>query len=191
MNIKDIIMHNKKTIGLRPALLTAFILLIPLVAMQFTDEMNWTLFDFIIMGVLVFGTGFTYELVTRRSANNTYRVAVGVAAVTGFLLIWVNLAVGIIGSEDNPVNLMYFGVLAVGIIGAIFARLRPRGMVWVMMVMAIAQMSVPVIALITAKLAVTMEPPGIVGVFALNGFFAILFAISALLFCCASVPDPT
>jgi len=191
MNIKDIVMHNKKTIGLRPALLTAFILLIPFVAMQFTGEVNWTLSDFILMGILIFGTGLTYELVARRSANNTYRVAVGVAAVTGFLLIWVNLAVGIIGSEDNPVNLMYFGVVAIGIIGAFIARLRPRGMAWVLIVMALAQMSVPVIALFIAKLAVTMEPPGIVGVFALNGFFAILFAVSALLFCCASVPDPT
>jgi hypothetical protein len=40
----------------------------------------------------------------------------------------MNLAVGIIGSEDNPANLMYGGVLAVGIIGAIIARFEPHGM---------------------------------------------------------------
>ncbi len=50
-----------------------------------------------------------------------YRFAVGVALAAAFLLVWMNLAVGLIGSEDNPANLMYFGVLAVGFIGAIIA----------------------------------------------------------------------
>jgi hypothetical protein len=54
--------------------------------------------------------------------NRAYRAAVGVAIAAAFILVWMNLAVGIIGSEDNPANLMYGGVLAIGIIGAVIAR---------------------------------------------------------------------
>jgi len=163
------------------ATVVALILLIPLVAMQFTDEVAWTLSDFIVMGVLLFGTGLTYVLITRSSSNTAYRFAVGIAVGTAFLLVWLNLAVGLIGSEDNPANLFYGGVLAVGFIGAIIARLQPRGMARALFATALAQLLVPVIALIIWKPSLEVTP-GIVGVFILNGFFAALFAGSALLF---------
>lgn len=70
------------------ALITGFLLLIPLVAMQFTDEVAWTLSDFVVAGILLFGTGLTYKLVTRKSDETVYRVAVGLALATGFFLIW-------------------------------------------------------------------------------------------------------
>ena len=163
------------------AFTTAAILLAPLVAMQFTDEVNWGLLDFIVMGILLFGTGLTYVLISRISESIVYRTAVGVAVVAGLLLIWLNLAVGIIGSEDNPANLMYIGVLAVGIIGAIIARFQPRGMARTMFATALAQILVPVIVLIIWRSSLE-ESPGIVGVFGLNAFFAALFVVSALLF---------
>jgi hypothetical protein len=163
------------------ALATASLLMVPLVAMRFTDEVNWSLFDFIVMGILLSGTGLTYVLISRMSDSIAYRAAVGVAVVAGFLLIWVNLAVGIIGSEDNPANAMYIGVLAVGMIGAGIARLRPRGMARALFATALAQMLVPVIALIFWGPSLE-EPPGIVGVFILNACFAALFVLSALLF---------
>jgi len=78
----------------RVALVTALILLVPLVAMQFTDEVNWELNDFVVMGILIFGTGLALDLVARK-ANERYRVAIGTAVVAAFLLIWVELAVGI------------------------------------------------------------------------------------------------
>ena len=81
------------------ALITALILSIPLVAMQFTNEVDWSLPDFIIMGALIFGTGFSYVLLTRSSSNIMYRAAVALAIGSTFLLIWVNLAVGLIGSR--------------------------------------------------------------------------------------------
>lgn len=172
-------MQNKNII--RIALATAFILLLPLLAMQITDEVNWTLFDFVVMGVLLFGSGLMYELIARKGSSVAYRVAVGVAVAAGLLLIWLNLAVGLIGSEDNPANVLYLGVLAVGFIGAIIARLKPRGMARVLFAMALAQVLVPVIALIIWKPSFT-EPPGVVGVFFLNAFFVMLFVGSALLF---------
>ena len=129
-------MKNKNII--RIALVTAFILLVPLVAMQFSDGVNWSLFDFVVAGTLLFGSGLTYELIARKAGNTAYRAAVGVAVAAALLLVWINLAVGIIGSEDNPVNLLYFWVLFIGIIGATIARLRPRGMALAMFVTAFA-----------------------------------------------------
>ena len=108
-----------------------------------------------------------------------YRLAVGIALAAAFLLVWINLAVGVIGSEDNPANLMYFGVLAIGFLGAIIAELRPQGMSRVLFAMALAQALVPVIALVIWKPQVTS---GVVGVLTLNGFFVVLFVGSALLF---------
>lgn len=173
------------------ALATACILMAPLVAMQFTDEVNWDETDFIVMGALLFGAGLTYVLITRMSDSIAYKAAVGIAVAAGFILIWINLAVGLIGSEDNPANLLYAGVFAVGIIGAGIARFRPRGMARALFATAIAQALVPVIALIIFRPPVSFGNPGVVGVFILNGFFAALFAVSALLFRRASATDPT
>lgn len=185
-----IIVQNKNII--RIALATAFILLIPLLAMQFTDEVAWSLGDFIVMGVLLFGTGLAYVLITRMSDSIAYRVAVGIAVAAGLILIWLNLAVGIIGSEDHPANVLYLGVLVVGFIGAAIARLKPRRMARALFATALAQALVPVIALIIWKPVITVEePPGVVGVFILNAFFVALFVSSALLFQRASATYPT
>jgi hypothetical protein len=175
-------MKNKNII--RIALVTAFILLLPLVAMQFTDEVNWTWSDFVVGGTLLFGSGLTYELIARKAGNTAYRVAVGIAVAAALLLVWINLAVGIIGSENNPVNLLYFCVLGVGITGAAIARLRPQGMARALFATAIAQALVPIIALVIggSQARSMQEPPGVWGVLVLNVFFVMLFIVSALLF---------
>ncbi|GAB3870942.1 hypothetical protein GCM10028824_20170 [Hymenobacter segetis] len=163
----------------RIALATAFLLLIPLVAMQFTKEVTWTLDDFIIAGILLFGSGLAYTLVARMGGSTTYRVAVGVAVVAGLLLVWGNLAVGFIGSENNPANLLYGGVLAVGIIGAIAARFRPLGMARAMFAAALTQFLVPFVAMAIWKPEADL---GLVQVLALNTVFAGLWAGSGWLF---------
>ncbi len=156
------------------ALATAFILLIPLLAAP-----AWTLADFVAAGALIFGTGLTYVLVARKAGNIAYRAAVGVALAAAFILVWINLAVGVIGTSGDPANLMYVGVLAVGIIGAIIARFRPHGMARALFATALAQTLVAVIALIFG-LGSPWSPP--VEILALNGFFVALFVGSALLF---------
>jgi hypothetical protein len=175
-------MQNKNII--RIALMTAFILLLPLLAMRFTDEVNWTWSDFVVADTLLFGSGLAYALLARKAGSTAYRAAVGVAVAAALLLVWINLAVGIIGSEDNPVNVMYFGVLAVGIISAAIARLRPQGMARALLATAIAQALVPVIALVIggSQARSMQEPPGVLGVLVLNAFFVMLFVVSALLF---------
>jgi hypothetical protein len=161
----------------------ALILLIPFVWTLLGDGVeghgwHWQLGDFLFAFVLLFGTGLAYELLASKSDHAAYRCAVGIAVVSALLLVWVNAAVGIIG-DDNPANVLYFGVIVVGILGAILARQQPYGMARTLCVMAMAQMVVPVMALLIWK---TDFAPGVVGVFALNGCFAALWLISAGLF---------
>lgn len=111
--------------------------------------------------------------------KTTYRWAVGVALLAAFLLAWLSLGVGIIGADGNPANLMYLGVLTVGIVGAVIARFRPRGMARAMFATALAQMAVALIALI-ARLGHPWSGP--LELSLLNGFFVAMFVGSAWLF---------
>lgn len=73
-------------------------MLIPLIAMQFTNEVDWSISDFVIMGILLSGTGFLFELVLRKVNTSRGRVMLCATVLLVFLLIWVELAVGIFGS---------------------------------------------------------------------------------------------
>jgi hypothetical protein len=157
----------------------ALLLLMPLVAMQFTDEVAWNAADFAFAGALIVGTGVAYELAARTTGNHAYRVAVGFALAATFLLVWLNAAVGIIGTEDNPANWMYGGVLAVGIVGAVMTRFAPRGMARALVATALAQALVAVIAVMAGLGHPTSPPLEILGV---NAIFTALWLISAWLF---------
>jgi hypothetical protein len=74
------------------------LLLIPLLSMQFTSEVNWSLSDFLVMGALLAGTGFFLEVVFRTVSKRDIRIALVALILILFLLIWVELAVGIFGS---------------------------------------------------------------------------------------------
>lgn len=116
----------------------------------------------------------------RTSTDRTaYRSAMGLALAAAFILIWLSLGVGIIGSDGDPANLMYFGVLAVGILGAIVARLQAAGMARALFATALAQGVVAAIALI-AGLGLPWSGPA--EILVLNAFFIALFAGSAWLF---------
>jgi uncharacterized membrane protein YadS len=90
------ITQNKRLIGI--LLTVVLILLIPLIAMQFTSEVDWSPFDFLVMGVLLLGTGLTCELVLRRVKKTGYRVAIIAGILVALVLIWMELAVGIFGT---------------------------------------------------------------------------------------------
>ena len=125
----------------------ALLMLLPLVAMQFTREVAWDETDFIVFGAMLAAACGTFELAARMAGDIVYRAAVEVAVAAAFLLIWVNLAVGFLGNEDNPANLMFGGVLATAIIGSIIARFRPAGMAAAMYATAAVQGLVGAIAL--------------------------------------------
>jgi hypothetical protein len=158
----------------------ALLLLLPLVAMQFSAEMDWDETDFIVMGAMLGGACGLYELAAWLSRSAAYRAAVAVAVVAAFLLIWLNLAVGIIGSEDNPANRMYAGVLATAFAGAVVARGKAGGMARTLAVTALAQALAGAIALATDA-GVTGEnwPRDVI---VLSTFFSALWLGSALLF---------
>lgn len=94
--MKTNITAYRYTIGL--ALVTALILMVPLVAMQFTDEVNWSLGDFVVAGALLFGTGLVFMLAARRTRNIEHRAAIGLALAAALLLVWAELAVGVFGT---------------------------------------------------------------------------------------------
>lgn len=114
-----------------------------------------------------------------RINSATYRSAIAVALLAASFLVWLSLGVGIIGKDGDPANRMYFGVLAVGIIGTIISRFRPQGMARALVAAALAQALVTAVALIAG-----LGPPwsGPTEIFLLNGFVIALFAGSAWLF---------
>ena len=126
----------------------AALLSIPAIAMQFTSEVDWSGSDFIVMGIML-GTAFgTFDLASRVSGSIPYRAAVGLAIIASFLLVWFNLAVGIIGSKANPANLMFGIVLIIALAGSIVARFEASGMSRTMIVAAAVQAGIGIVALI-------------------------------------------
>ena len=75
-----------------------FLLLIPLIGMMFTDEINWSLSDFIVMGFLLILLGLGIHLVSTRTKNLKFRILYILIVCLVFLLIWAELAVGIFGT---------------------------------------------------------------------------------------------
>jgi CHASE2 domain-containing sensor protein len=138
------------------------------------------------LGLLIVAVTLVF-LTVRVRRSTTYRSAVGLALAAPFLLCWINLAVGIIGEPDDPANLMYIGVLAVGIIGAIIARFQPHGMARALFATALAQALVAVITLI-AGLGSPATGPRLILTF--NGFFVALWLGSAWLFRRAAREQP-
>ena len=160
--------------------LAAVILLLPLVAMQFTSEVDWGFGDFVVMGALLGGSGLVLELATQKSTSLSYRFGATFAVAAAFLLVWFNLAVGFLGDEGNPANLMFLGVIAIAIVGAVLARARPVGMARAMLAAAGAQVLAGVIGL-----AAGWATPGGEGVYEVvlgTGLFTPLWLASAWLF---------
>ena len=112
--------------------------------------------------------------------TDSYRFATILALGTAFILVWLIGAVGVIGVEGDPFDLMYFGVLAVGLIGAIAARLQPHGMARALFATAFAQALVTFVALIVGKHQSSVS--SVPEILILNGFFIALFLGSARLF---------
>lgn len=92
---KDIVMNNKVFLWI--ALGTAAILSIPLIAMQFTREVDWKIGDFLLMGILLFGTGSLFITVARVTPSK-YRALLGLGFLGALFITWVHLAVGIVDS---------------------------------------------------------------------------------------------
>ncbi|WP_158703044.1 hypothetical protein [Allosphingosinicella vermicomposti] len=148
----------------------ATLLILPAVAMRFTREVNWTGSDFLFAAILLFGSAGIIDATARSSQNITYKAGVAIAVGTALLTIWANGAVGMIGSQDNPYNLWFLGVVALALIGAIASRFRAKGMVWTMTVAAMVQAALGLAGM-------SADPRG--GIFSTG--FAFLWLLSAAL----------
>ncbi len=138
--------------------IAAILILLPLVAMQFTSEVNWTPADFIFAIVMIGTVGLVFELAVRMTSNWAYRAGAACALAAGFLLVWINGAVGMIGSEGNPNNLMLGIVLLVALLGAIVVRFRASGMAIAMAAAgAVYVLLVPIIVMRTPVPVETRE----------------------------------
>lgn len=129
-------------------MLAAGLFLLPLVAMQLTDEVRWTAFDFAVWGAMLLVACGAYELVARMSPDRHYRLGAAVAIGTGLLVFWVNGAVGMIGDEDNPYNLLFLAAIAVGAGLALLAWFRPAGMARALVAAAAVHAAVSLAALV-------------------------------------------
>ncbi|MES2987993.1 MAG: hypothetical protein V4808_08810 [Pseudomonadota bacterium] len=126
----------------------AALLCVPAVAMQFTREVNWGPEDFIVMGGIFALALGAYEVLAMKAGNAAYKLASALAILGGFLLVWINLAVGIIGDEGNPANAMYLGVLAILIGGAVIVKARASGMAKTLFAASGAQVLIGAIAVL-------------------------------------------
>lgn len=124
----------------------ALLLLAPLAAAQVSDEMAWSAGDFILVGALLAAACGAWELAVRKSGSGAYRAGVAVAVAVAILVFLVNGAVGIIGNEDDPANLVFFGVPTLALGGAIVARFRAAGMARAMAVTAGGQVAAGALA---------------------------------------------
>ena len=137
--------------GLRPYVWggAAGMLLLPALAMRFFPGagVDWSVMDFVVMGTLLASACGLYELGAWLGATRAYRAGFGLAVLAGFLTVWANLAVGMLGDEGDAANAMFIGVLAVAAFGSLLARFRPAGMAKAMFATALAQLATVGIAM--------------------------------------------
>lgn len=158
----------------------AMLFLLPAIAMRVTPEVSWTPLDFAAWGAMLLAAGGGFEFLSRRAPNWTYRAAAAVALSAAFLLVWISLAVGIIGSEADDANLMFAAVPAVAIGGACLARFGADGMARAMLAAAAVQVFIAIVALaLSLGTGGPVWPWDVIGV---TAFLTMLWLASAWLF---------
>jgi hypothetical protein len=166
---------------LRVALGALVALMVPLVASRLVEGWNWSAGSFVFVYVLFFATGMAYALIARKMNAWAYKAGVGVALVAGFALAWSNMVH--VADSENPANLVYYSVLAVGAVGAWVARLEASGLARTSFAMAAT------LALIAVILP-SGAPPDLARNMAIgHGVFVTLFTASGLLFRHATLAD--
>jgi len=125
----------------------AVLFALPWMAMQLTSEVVWTASDFVAWAAMLL-VASTVADVALRKATNFLTLAAGLIAVAaGFFTVWANLAVGIIGNENDPHNLAFMAVPVFALVGGIVARLKPNRMTVAMLVAAGVQLAAAVFAI--------------------------------------------
>lgn len=150
----------------------AALLALPALAMRFTDEVQWTGFDFAAFAGMLALLVAPFQLALRRVRNLAALAGTAVALGTGFLEVWVNLAVGIVGDGANQVNLVFMALVALALVAALVVRGSPRAMARILLAAALVQAAILVV------LAVTIPERGVY----LTGVFVAGWLLSAWLY---------
>lgn len=166
----------RKTV-FRVALGALAALMVPLAASRVVEGWHWGPGAFVFTYVLFFATGMAYALIARRMNVWSYKAAVAVALGVGFALGWATMVH--LSETENPVLLVYYGVLAVGLAGAAVARLEPRGLERTAYVMAAGTGVAWLVTQVLFPVAYA-DPPDNLGV--KHALLALLFVITGLLF---------
>lgn len=169
---------------LKLALGIAAVLLIPLIAKFTVPDFGWSNGDFIAAYVMMFVPSLAFLVISHTAKNNEYKYALALALLGAFLMIWIGGAVGIIGTEDNPANVVFFWVLVTGFLSSCLSMFRPVGMSRAMFLTAAAQVAAPIVAYFIwpPTDGAGAWDPNILGVFGISYFFAAMFLVSAILF---------
>jgi hypothetical protein len=150
------------------------LLLTPLAMMQISHEWRWTIGDFLFAGTMLGGVGLLYELAEHASGNWAYRAGAAVALATSFLTVWTTLV------RDDGTGMDFFLLVMAAGLGGFAASFRPAGMARTMLGVAVMQ------ALLGLAIATAPSTAGMAGsalkVVLFNGFFAVLWLISAAFF---------
>lgn len=150
----------------------AMLMAVPVIAMRVSEQVAWEPGDFLFLAILVILMGAALEGAARVSERKAYLAGVTLALFTAAVQIWINLAVGIAGSEDNRINLIYLAVVLVAALGALIANFSARGMASAMVATAVAQVAAFVVVLASGQ--------GFTGPITI--FFCALWLIAAWLF---------
>ncbi len=163
--------------------LAALLLATPWLAMQVTDEVAWSPWDFALFAAMLGGAGLMLELAVMRTRDLAYRAGAVLAVGAAFLMIWASLAVGIVGSEADPINLAYPGVVVLALASAAALRFTAAGLAKAMLVAAAALVGIAVFALATGRGG---SPGALAEILVANAMFAALFAGASVLFSLAA-----
>lgn len=163
-----------------PVIITALLLLIPILGNQFVDGWNWPLRGFVLFGTLIFILAFAFELLTRNVDATAYRLALGITLAFSFGVFWGNWVQA--ADEVNPAALAYLIVPVVGIVGAVIARFRPAGMSLALSAMALTQAVLLVRAFIIRNPDLTPWTAPVIRGFGGNTVNLAAFVVAALLF---------
>lgn len=166
--------------GRRPALwrLAMWGTLATLLSLPAIFRFPWTASDFVLMGVMLGSVGLGIEFLVRRSGSNAFRLGSVVAVLTAFMTVWANLAVGMIGSEDNPYNLFFMAIPLLVFTAAAVVRFDPRRTAIIMVAAAVAQLG-----LALGGMGIDVRGARF------SSFFAFLWLVAATLFWSAAVGD--
>lgn len=159
----------------------AAIWLSALAATAVFETWNWGAEDFAILAAFLFGGCACVEFVSRFNRRRTYIAGFGLILLGMMVMAWINLAVGIIGSEDHPGNRMFLALPAIALMGALLSRFEPRGLAITASALAAGQLAIAVIAYLS----------GMGFIFPMTAAFMTIWMTSAWLFqkSAASVPQ--